>query len=62
MKKPICELIGTDGNVFALAGRVSQALKKAGLQDRLVEFRAKLVQCHSYDEALVLMSEYVEVR
>ena len=59
--KPHCELVGTDGNVFALAGRVMQALKKAGQKDKALEFNSKLFQCKSYDEALVLMQEYVEV-
>lgn len=61
MGKPKCELIGTDGNVFALAGRVTKALKKAGLPEKAAEFSAKLTHCKSYDEALVLMQDYVEV-
>jgi hypothetical protein len=32
--KPRCRLIGTDGNVFALSRRVTQALKKAGQADK----------------------------
>ena len=59
--KPKCKLTGTDGNVFALAARVSQALKKAGQADKAKEFRDRLFQSHSYDEALALMQEYVEV-
>ena len=59
--KPKCKLTGTDGNVFALAGGVSQALKRAGQADKAKEFQGKLFKCGSYDEALVLMQEYVEV-
>ena len=59
--KPKCRLSGTDGNVFAQAGRVSQALKKAGQADKAEEFQSKLVKCQSYDEALQLMMKYVEV-
>ncbi len=61
-KKPTCKLVGTDGNVFALAGKVSQCLKKAGQFSKAKEFQGKIFKCHSYEEALVLMSEYVEVR
>ena len=60
-KKPKCVLVGTDGNVFALAGRVNQALKEAGQHDKAKEFREKLPKCKSYDEALNLMCEYVDV-
>lgn len=60
-QKPTCKLIGTDGNVFALAGQVSQALKKAGQGDRAKEFTERLMKCGSYNEALALMMDYVEV-
>jgi len=30
MDKPACKLIGTNGNVFALLGKVQQTLKDAG--------------------------------
>lgn len=59
--KPKCALIGEDGNVFNLSGIVSRALKKAGQADQAKEFQSKLFQCGSYDEALVLMQDYVEV-
>ena len=59
--KPRCRLVGTDGNVFALAGRVTRALKEAGQGDKAKEFTTKLFQCGSYDEALQLMMKYVDV-
>lgn len=59
--KPKCKLVGTNGNVFALAGKVSQTLRHAGQSDKAKEFQSKLLQCHSYDEALQLMMDYVEV-
>ena len=59
--KPKCKLIGTDGNVFALAGRVGSALKKAGMHDQAKEFYERLSKCESYDKALQLMMKYVEV-
>lgn len=59
--KPKCTLIGTDGNVFALAGRVQSALKKAGMHKEAEEFGEKLWDCEDYDAALQLMMEYVDV-
>ena len=59
--KPKCKLVGTDGNVFALAGRVTGVLKKARQYEEAKEFMDKLPKCKSYDEALQLMMEYVDV-
>jgi len=62
--KPKCKLIGTDGNVFALAGLVIKALQKSDLPDKVVQisaFKARFTECPSYDAALRLMMEYVEV-
>ena len=61
-KKIKVRLSGTDGNVFALGSKVSQALKRAGQLEKAREFQVKLFGCHSYGEALCLMSEYVEIR
>ena len=60
-EKPICKLIGTDGNVFAIIGRVSEALKKSGQQDRAKEFQDRAFSSESYDEVRRLCMEYVEV-
>ena len=60
--KPKCKLTGTDGNVFALAGKVTQVLKKENLPDQAKEFSSKLFSCGSYNEALQLMMKYVDAR
>ena len=46
---------------FALAGRVNQALRGAGQHEAVKEFNERLWKCKSYDEALQLMAEYVEI-
>lgn len=61
MNKPICNLIKTDGNVFALAAQVGKALRKAGQQEQAKEFFQKLGSCYDYDEALRLMMQYVDI-
>ena len=59
--KPICQLTGTDGNVFSVIANVTSCLKKAGLKEQADEFTAKAFACANYDEILRLCFEYVEV-
>ena len=59
--KPTCELVGEDGNVFFLAGKVGKALKRAGYPEKAEEFYKKLNDCPNYDAALQLMADYVEI-
>jgi hypothetical protein len=61
LPKPTCQLSGTDANVFALIGRVRQALRGAGQADRALEFTDRAFRAGSYDEVLRLCFEYVEV-
>ena len=61
MDKPTVKLIGEDGNVFLIIGRVAQALKRAGQADKAKEFQTKAMSSGSYDEVLALLSDYVEV-
>ncbi len=60
--KPTCKLIGEDGNVFWIVGRVRQALRDAGQEARAREFVERAYRSGSYDELLVLCLEYVDVR
>ena len=62
VKKPVCKLIGTDGNVFSLAARVMEALKKAKQEDNAAAVRTRLRTCESYAAALQLFAEYVTIR
>jgi hypothetical protein len=62
MTKPTCKLTGTDGNVFAIIGKVSRTLKDSGLKSEASEFTSKAMQCGSYDDVLALCFNYVEVR
>ena len=59
--KPACKLVGTDGNVFAIIGRVKQTLKLAGQEDLAGEFLQKAFRAGSYDEVLALCFDYVDV-
>lgn len=57
MSKPVCKLVGTDGNVFSIIANVSKCLDK----EKAHEFENKAIACDSYDEVLRLVMEYVEV-
>lgn len=59
-EKPICKLIGTDGNIFAIIAKVSKTLKRAELRSEATEFLRRVKLCQSYDEVLNLTREYVE--
>jgi hypothetical protein len=59
--KPACKLTGMDGNIFGVIARVSKTLERAGQRDRAKDFTDKVKQCKSYDEALALTFDYVDV-
>ena len=59
--KPTCKLVGTNGNVFAIIGRVSACLIKAQQTEQSMKFQEEAVACGSYDEVLRLVMTYVEV-
>ena len=59
-KKPKMQLIGQDGNIFAIMGRASRLLKNAGQSDKAKEMRDRVMSCDSYQKALNIISEYVE--
>lgn len=61
-RKPRCKLIGEDGNVFAIMGRVRQALIKDGQPDRAAAFLDAASTCESYGAVLALLGDYVDVR
>ena len=61
-KKPDCPLIGQDGNVFNLIGIASQTLRRAGMPEQAKEMSSRIqTETHSYDEALCIIMEYVNV-
>jgi len=60
--KPKCKLIGEDGNIFNLMGIVSRTLKEAGQPEKADEMISKITkEAKSYDEALAILMEYVDV-
>ena len=60
--KPECKLIGEDGNVFNIIGRVSKTLKSAGYEEQAKEFIEKAFNSESYDAVLTLAQNYVDIQ
>jgi hypothetical protein len=58
--KPPCPLVDTDGNVFAIIGRVRRCLEHDDQPDRAREFVERATSAKSYDDVLQLTFEYVD--
>ena len=60
--KPKAKLIGANGNIFNLAGIAGRVLKRDGQWNKAKEMYQRITQtAHSYDEALAIIMEYVDV-
>ena len=60
-EKPEVELIGHDGNAFAILGRCQRASRKADwTKEQWEEFRTK-ASSDNYDNLLRVVMEYFEV-
>jgi len=55
------KLVGTDGNAFALLGKVTEALRKGKRADLIPEFR-KEATSGDYNHLIATCCDYVEVR
>ncbi|AXH47452.1 hypothetical protein SEA_HANGMAN_89 [Mycobacterium phage Hangman] len=55
------QLTGQDGNVFFIIGKVSKALREAGHVDQVTPFVNEVTDTDSYDAALAVVMQWVEV-
>ena len=61
-EKPDCPLIGEDGNIYNLMGIASRTLRENGMADKAKEMTTRITQgAQSYDEALCIIGEYVNI-
>lgn len=60
-QKPDCPLIGQDGNMFNLIGLAARTLRQHGLTDQAKEMSERAFASGSYDQALGVIAEYVNV-
>ena len=54
------QLVGLDGNAFSIIGRVSNALRQAGLGHRVKEFQSEATS-GDYDHVLQTAMKYADV-
>ena len=61
--KPECALIGEDGNIFNLICIASRTLRENGMDEQANQMQKRITggDCHSYEEALQIILDYVEI-
>lgn len=60
MSKPKMKLLGEDGNIFAIMGRASRLLRENRQSEQASEMYNRVTGSGSYNEALSIISEYVD--
>lgn len=62
-QKPNCELIGQDGNIFNLIGIAARTLRQNGMDEQAKEMQDRIMggDCPSYEAALGIIGEYVNI-
>ena len=63
MSKPICNLIGQNGNIFNLMGIVGRTLRQNNLPEQADEMARRIFggEAANYHQALAILMEYVEI-
>lgn len=61
VEKPDCALIGENGNIFNLAGIAAGTLREHGLKEQAEEMKSRVCSSGSYEEALCIIGEYVNI-
>lgn len=59
-ERPKMNLLGEDGNIYSIMGRASGLLKENGQDAEATEMIERVTSSGSYEEALGIISEYVE--
>jgi len=60
--KPKVKLIGEDGNAFAIMGKVTKALRRAGADEEYIEKYMNESMKSNYDSLLMTAMEYADIR
>ena len=61
VEKPDCALNGENGNIFNLAGLAAGTLREHGMKEQAEEMKERVCSSHSYEEALCIIGEYVNI-
>jgi len=59
-QKPKMQLSGMDGNIFNILGKASKLLKENRLEAQAKEMIERATAANSYEQALMIVSEYVQ--
>lgn len=59
--KPDCPLSRQNGNIYNLVGTAERTLKRNGLYERATEMSENVFKSGSYEEALSIIGEYVNI-
>ncbi len=54
-------LVGTDGNAFAIIGKVIGAMRRAGVEQPVIELYRDEAMASDYDNVLRVTMHYVDV-
>lgn len=60
-RKPDCQLIGQNGNIFNLMGIAARTLRENDMADQAKEMLDKVTSSGSYEEALMVIGDYVNI-
>ena len=55
------KLVGTNGNAFMILGKVMKAMKKAGIDQEIIDKYSTEATSGDYDHLLMTTMKYVEV-
>ena len=58
--KPELQLVGHDGNIYAIMGSAARLLRQNGMKEESDEMFKRVTSSGSYEEALGIVSEYVQ--
>ena len=58
-EKPMCPIIGANGNIFNILGMASRTLKENDMADEAQEMYSRVTSSGSYDEALCIITDYI---
>jgi len=61
-ERPVVKLIGSNGNAFAVMGKIKQALKKSGADKEYIDQYISEAMSGNYDNLLVVSMEYVDIQ
>jgi len=58
-EKPLCPIIGANGNIFNILGMASRTLRRNGMPDEAKEMYSRVTSSGSYEQALCIITEYI---